>query len=160
MGEAVAARGLAVARQTRARWLRVIAASRFTVRTHVLGLILVIVAPLLVFSAFLVLRSATHEQEVMANAVREHTREAAASLDHDLGALRTRLFMLAGSHSLLAGDFAALREQALDLTRPHGLSLVTQRPQRPGVGGYPGRPRSAIARLSRSRGDSPRRRHR
>jgi hypothetical protein len=103
MGEAVAARGLAVARQARVRWLRAIAASRFTVRAHVLGLILVIVAPLLAFSAYLVLRSAAHEQEVMANAVRERTREAAASLDHDLGALRTRLFMLAGSHALLAG---------------------------------------------------------
>ncbi|MGA9012358.1 MAG: ATP-binding protein [Acetobacteraceae bacterium] len=124
MGEAVATRGLAVARQVRVRWLHAIAASRFTVRTHVLGLILVIVAPLLAFSAYLVLRSATHEQDVMANAVRERTREAAASLDHDLGALRTRLFMLAGSHSLLAGDFAAFREQALDVTRPHGLSLV------------------------------------
>ncbi len=98
--------------------------SRFTVRAHVLGLILVIVAPLLAFSAYLVLRSATHEQEVMANAVRERTREAAASLDHDLGALRTRLFMLAGSHALLAGDFAAFREQALDVTRQNGLSLV------------------------------------
>jgi signal transduction histidine kinase len=124
MGEAVATRGLAVARQVRVRWLHAIAASRFTVRTHVLGLILVIVAPLLAFSAYLVLRSATHEQDVMANAVRERTREAAASLDHDLGALRTRLFMLAGSHSLLAGDFAAFRVQALDVTRPHGLSLV------------------------------------
>ncbi len=124
----MAACGLAVARQARGRWLRAIAASRFTVRTHVLGLILVIVTPLLVFSAFLVLRSAAHEQEVMANTVRERTREAAASLDHDLGALRTRLFMLAGSHSLLAGDFAAFREQALDVTRPHGLSLGTQRP--------------------------------
>ena len=124
----MAARGLAVARQARGRWLRAIAASRFTVRTHVLGLILVIVTPLLVFSAFLVLRSAAHEQEVMAHTVRERTREAAASLDHDLGALRTRLFMLAGSRSLLAGDFAAFREQALDVTRPHGLSLGTQRP--------------------------------
>ena len=124
MGEAVATRGLAVARQVRGRWLHAIAASRFTVRTHVLGLILVIVAPLLAFSAYLVLRSATHEQDVMANAVRERTREAAASLDHDLGMLRTRLFMLAASHSLLTGDFAAFHEEALDMARPRGLSLV------------------------------------
>jgi signal transduction histidine kinase len=118
MGEAIAARGLAVARAVRAGW------PRFSVRTHVIGLILVIVAPLLAFSAYVVLRSAAHEQDVMANAVRGRTREAAASLDHELGALRTRLFILASSHALLAGDFATFRVQALAAAGPKGLSVV------------------------------------
>jgi len=44
--------------------------SRLSVRAHVVGLILAIVAPLLGFGAVLVLRSAINEQDLMANSVR------------------------------------------------------------------------------------------
>ena len=44
MGGAAAANGSAVARRARAIWLRAILASRFSVRTHVIGLILVVVS--------------------------------------------------------------------------------------------------------------------
>ncbi len=80
--------------------------------------------PLLAFSAFLVLRSADHEQEFMAATVRERTRAAAAAIDHELGSLRTRLFMLAASHSLQTGDLAAFRSEAVAAVTPDGLSLT------------------------------------
>ncbi len=80
--------------------------------------------PLLAFGAFLVLRSAAHEQEFMAATVRERTREAAAAIDHELGSLRTRLFMLAVSHSLQSGDLAAFRAEAVAAVTPDGLTLT------------------------------------
>ena len=61
MGEATAAHGAAVTYRLRSSWLRAVVALRFSVRTHVLVLILVIVTPLLAFSAHLVLRSAGRE---------------------------------------------------------------------------------------------------
>ncbi len=124
MGGVAAAGRIAVGRRARFGWLGAIAASRLSVRTHVVGLILVIVAPLLAFSAFLVLRSASNEQNFMAATVRERSREAAATLDHELGSLRTRLFMLAASHTLQTGDLPTFRAQAIAAVQPDGMSLV------------------------------------
>lgn len=128
MGGAVAARGFAVARWARALWLRAVLSAHYSVRTHVIGLILVVILPLLAFSAFLVLRSAANEQEFMANSVREHTRESAAALDHELGALRTRLFILAASRQLQADDLTAFHAEALEAVRPDGLSVELSGP--------------------------------
>ena len=118
MGEATAARGFTVARQARAALLR-----HFSVRTHIVSLILVIVAPLLAFSAFLVLHSAASEQEIMAGNVRARTREAVAAIDHELGALRSRLFILAGSRHLQAGDFVGFAH-AIEALKAEGLGIV------------------------------------
>jgi signal transduction histidine kinase len=128
MGGVAAARGFAVVRQMRTVWLRAILSSRFSVRAHVIGLILVIIAPLLAFSAFLVLRFAAHEQDFMASSVRERTREAAAAIDHELGALRTRLFILAGSGYLQTGDLTAFHAQALEAVSPDGLNVELSDP--------------------------------
>src|SRR5690242_14976251 len=124
MGGTTAARAFVVARHEHAARLRAPEPMSFSVRAHVVGLILVVVTPLLAFSAFLVLRSAAHEQEVMGNTVRERTRAAAAALDHELGALRTRLFMLAGSHRLQTADFEAFYAEAVAAAKPDGLSIV------------------------------------
>src|SRR5262245_50006829 len=125
MGATAAARAVVVARQGRARfWRRAAASVSLSVRTHIVGLILDIVTPLLAFSAFLVLRSAAHEQDVMGNAVRERTREAAAALDHELGALHARLLLLAGSHRLQIGDFAGFRAEAVEAAKQGTLSIV------------------------------------
>lgn len=107
-----------------AKRLRAVWSSCLSVRNHVVGLILVIVAPLLAFNAFLVLRSASHEQEVMAETVRQRTREAAAAIDHELGTLRSRLFVLAGSHDIQAGNFEGFRTQAIEVAKPYDLSVV------------------------------------
>src|SRR5207302_1257895 len=59
-----------------------------------------------------VLRSAEHEQEIMAGVVRERTAAAAAAIDRELSLLRARLFVLAGSTHLQTGDLAAFQAQA------------------------------------------------
>ncbi len=105
-------------------WLRGRMSSPLSVRTCVVGLILVVVVPLLAFSAFLVIRSAEHEQEIMANTVRERTQAAAATIDHELSLLRARLFVVAGSKYLQTGDLAAFHAQASQATREDGLNLV------------------------------------
>ena len=105
-------------------WLRAILSSRFSVRTHIVGLILVVVTPLLAFSAFLVLRFAVQQQDFMASTVRERTREAAAAIDHELGTLRSRVFILAGSRYLQTGDLAAFHAEASEAAQADGLSVA------------------------------------
>ena len=78
-----------IAHRPRARWLRGRMSSPLSVRTCMVGLILVVIVPLMAFSAFLVLRSAEHEQEIMANTVRERTQAVAATIDHELSLLRS-----------------------------------------------------------------------
>jgi signal transduction histidine kinase len=124
MGEAAATSGFARARQSRVAPLSRDRLACWSVASHMIGLILAIVTPLLLFSALLVLRSALHEQEVTGNAVRERTREAAAALDHELGTLRTRLFLLASSQYLHAGDLAAFHAEATDFVKEDGLTVV------------------------------------
>ena len=97
-------------------------------RTHMVGLILVVVAPLLIFSAFLVRRSAEHEQEITANSVRERTQEASATIDRELGALRARLFILATATDLQTGDLSAFREQASETASQLGLAVILSDP--------------------------------
>src|ERR1700749_1078944 len=128
MGGIAAADRVAVERRGRSAWLGAIARSRLSVRAHVVGLILAIVAPMLAFSAFLVLRTSSNEEDFMAATVRARSHEAAATLDHDLGSLRTRLFMLAASHSLQVGDLPAFRAQAIAAVQPDGMSLVLADP--------------------------------
>ncbi len=99
-----------------------------SVRTYMVGLILVVVAPLLIFSAFLVRRSAEHEQEITANSVRERTQGASATIDRELGALRARLFILATSTYLQTGDLVAFREQASDTASQLGLAIILSDP--------------------------------
>jgi signal transduction histidine kinase len=113
-----------VARRAHTMWRRAIRSSRLSVRTHVIGLILVVVTPLLAFSAFLVLRFAVQQQDFMASTVRERTREAAAAIDHELGALRSRVFILAGSRHLQTGDLGAFYAEAAEAAQADGLSVA------------------------------------
>ncbi len=124
MGGVAAAGRITVVRRARLLRFGAAVAARLSVRTHVVGLILVIVAPLLAFSAFLVLRSAAHEEDFMAATARERSREAAATIDHELGSLRTRLLLLAGSRSLQSGDLEAFRAEAIQLVKQDDMSLV------------------------------------
>jgi signal transduction histidine kinase len=99
-----------------------------SVRTYMVGLMLAGVVPLLAFSAYLVLRSATHEQEILASTVRERSHAAAAAIDQELNLLRARLFILAASRHLQAGDFAAFHAQASELAKDTGLHIVLKAP--------------------------------
>jgi signal transduction histidine kinase len=113
-----------VTRIPRVRWLRGRFSSPLSVRTCMVGLILAVVLPLLAFSAFLVLRSAEHEQEIMANTVRGRTQTAAATVDHELSLLRSHLFVLAASKYLQIGDLAAFHAQATEAASRHGMNVV------------------------------------
>jgi signal transduction histidine kinase len=84
------------------------------------------------FSGFLVIRSAWHEQDAMATAARNRTRIAATAIEDEIGALRGRLFLLAGGLSLQTSDLgefharakAAFGGMTVILSNPAGQEIV------------------------------------
>jgi signal transduction histidine kinase len=118
----------AVARGSRVRRLRRRVTPPWSVRTYMVGVILGVVVPLLAFSAYLVLRSAAHEQEVLASSVRERSHAEAAAIDQELNLLRASLFILAGSTSLQTGNLAAFHAQASGLANEKGVNVVLTDP--------------------------------
>jgi signal transduction histidine kinase len=99
-----------------------------SVGTYVLGLILVTLVPLLAFSAFLVIRSAEHEQQILADAVQHRTRAAARDIEGEIGNLRSKLFVIANAAEPQPAYFAAFRARAIAALAPHALSLVLSAP--------------------------------
>src|SRR5580700_2814465 len=103
-----------------------------SVRTYLVGLIFGVLLPLLGFSAFLVIRSAEREQDAIAAAARNRTRIAATVIEDEIGALRGRLFVLAGGIGLQASDLkefhdrarAAFRGMTVILSTPTGEEIV------------------------------------
>ena len=93
-----------------------------------LGLILVTLLPLLAFSGFLVIRSAEHEQAILAAAVQDRTRAAARDIERELGNLRSQLFVVANAGELQPGNFAALYDRATASLGQRGLALVLSEP--------------------------------
>ena len=86
--------------------------ARPSVRTWLTALIIGVLLPPLVFSGFLVIRSAGHEQETMMDEARGRTRMAAAAVERELLSLRLRLLMLAGGLSLQTSDLGDFHAQA------------------------------------------------
>lgn len=99
-----------------------------SVRTHVLGLIIVVVVPLLAFSAFLVIRSAEHEQEILGATVRDRARAVARSLEGELAGLRSQLFILANSTVVEPGNLGELRARANAVFGQRNLAFVLSGP--------------------------------
>ena len=83
-----------------------------SVRTYLVGLIIGVLLPPLLFGGFLVIRSAEHEQDVIALSVRNRTRIAAAAIAGELNDLRGRLFLLAGRLSLETSDLNEFQNRA------------------------------------------------
>jgi signal transduction histidine kinase len=83
-----------------------------SVHTYLVGLIIAVLLPLLGFSGFLVIRSAEHEQEAMAEAAHNRTRIAAAAIESEIGSLRARLFLQAGELSLQTSDLSEFHRRA------------------------------------------------
>lgn len=96
----------------------------FTVGTYVLGLIVAALIPLLGFSAYLVIRSAQHEQELLGATVRARTRGFARDFERELGTLRSNLFMLANVGAFEGEGFAAFYARAHDELRQRGMTIV------------------------------------
>jgi signal transduction histidine kinase len=99
-----------------------------SVSTHVLGLILVTLVPLLAFSAFLVIRSAEHEQQLLANTVQDRTRAAARDIEGEIGSLRSKLLVAANAAEPQPANFAAFRARAATVLAPHTVALVLSEP--------------------------------
>ena len=103
-----------------------------SVYTYLVGLIVGVVLPLLAFSAYLVSWAAQHEQEAMATLARNRTLMATAAIEDELGALRGRLFLLAGRLSLENSDLSAFHTRAKEafgsmtvvLSSPTGKEIV------------------------------------
>jgi signal transduction histidine kinase len=94
----------------------------------VIGLILVALLPLLAFSTFLVLRSAEHEQALLAATVQDRTRAAARDIEREIGNLRSQLFVVANAGEAQPGNFAALYARATAALAHRGLALVLSDP--------------------------------
>lgn len=121
MGGAEGVEAGSAVRLPRPRWLGGWLLASWSIPSLMAGLILAVVVPLLAFSSFLVLRSAQHEQALMAEVVRERAQAAAATIDYDLSLLRARLFILAGARSLQTDDLAAFHVDATNFARDDGL---------------------------------------
>ena len=78
-----------------------------SVRTHMLGLILATLVPMLAFSAFLAIRAAEHEQALLAATVQDRTRAAARDLEQELTSLRALLFAVANTGNVSPGECRA-----------------------------------------------------
>ena len=100
----------------------------FSVRTHVFGLILVTLLPLLAFSAFLVIRSAEHEQEILAAAVQDRTRAAARDIEREISNLRSQLFLITNAGELQPGNLTTLYARATAALGQRGMALVLTEP--------------------------------
>lgn len=95
-----------------------------SVRSYVLGLILVVLIPLLGFGAYLVIRAAQHEQELLAETVRGRTREFARALERELATLRTHLFIIANVGTLEGEGFVGFYDRAHADMEQHGMEVI------------------------------------
>lgn len=100
----------------------------FSVRTLVISLILATLLPLLAFSAYLVLRSARHEQELLATLTHDRARTMARDLEQELSNLRARLFVIADAAPESPDMLAQLRARALAVLAPDAQPFVLSQP--------------------------------
>src|SRR6185312_12565041 len=89
-----------------------------SVHTYLVGLVIGVLLPLLGFSAFVVIRAAQTERNDMATLARNRTRIAAAAIEDEIGALRARLFLLAGGLSLQTSDLSEFHARAREAFGP------------------------------------------
>ncbi len=81
----------------------------FSVSAWLVGLTFVVLTPFLVFTGLLVIRSAEHEEELMATAVRDAARSAVVELDQKIRSWRWNLMVLTGDSRLQTGDYAGFQ---------------------------------------------------
>jgi signal transduction histidine kinase len=95
-----------------------------SVRSYLLGLILVVLVPLLGFGAYLVIRAAQHEQELLAETVRGRTREFARALERELATLRSHLFIVANVGTVEGEGFVNFYDRAHSDMERHGMAVI------------------------------------
>jgi hypothetical protein len=97
-----------------------------SVRVYVVCLVVGVVLPLIVFGAFLVIRSADSEQRIIATTIHERARGAAADLDRELRNLQEIVSILAGSYYLLVGDAAMPRRYPTNMLKNPALGFAVR----------------------------------
>jgi len=97
-----------------------------SVRAYVVRLVIAVALPLLVFGAFLLVRSASNEQQAIATTVHERAEGAAADLDRELGNLQDLVLLIANSNYLLAADLDRPPPSTLAPLRNGVLGLVVR----------------------------------
>ncbi|MFL5267622.1 MAG: ATP-binding protein [Stellaceae bacterium] len=95
-----------------------------SVRVYVVCLVVGVVLPLIVFGAFLVIRSADSEQRIITTTIHERAQVAAADLDRELRNLQEIVSILAGSYYLLVGDAAMPRRYPTNMLKDPALGFV------------------------------------
>lgn len=95
-----------------------------SVRSYVLGVILVVLIPLLGFGAYLVLRAAQHEQKLLAETVRGRTREFARELERELATMRSHLFIIANVGTVEGEGIVNFYERAHSDMERHGMAMI------------------------------------
>ena len=95
-----------------------------SVRVYVVCLVAGVVLPLIVFGAFLVIRSADSEQRIITTTIHERAQVAAADLDRELRNLQEIVSILAGSYYLLVGDAAMPRRHPTNMLKDPALGFV------------------------------------
>jgi signal transduction histidine kinase len=83
-----------------------------------------VVLPLILFGAFLIIRSADSEQRIITTTIHERAQVAAADLDRELRNLQEIVSILAGSYYLLVGDAAMPRRHPTNMLKDPALGFV------------------------------------
>jgi len=97
-----------------------------SVRAYVVRLVAAVALPLLVFGAFLLVRSANHEQQTIATTVHERAQGAAADLDRELRNLQDLVSALAAARYVFVEDAAALNPYVSGLLTNGALGVVVR----------------------------------
>ena len=97
-----------------------------SVRAYVVRLVVAVALPLLVFGAFLLIRSADHEQHAIATTAHERALGAAADLDRELRHLEDLVSILADSDYLSVSDATISRRYTMRSLRDPMLGLVVR----------------------------------
>jgi signal transduction histidine kinase len=99
-----------------------------SVRGHVVRLVVAVTLPLLVFGAFLLIRSANNEQQAIATTVHERAQGAAADLDRELRNLQVLVSMLAAAPHVFVEDSTVFNRYLSGMLNDGALGIVVGDP--------------------------------
>src|ERR1700688_275791 len=95
-----------------------------SIHSCITALVVCTVLPFMLFSGVLVHRSATDEQEQIAQTLRTAARSAADDIDRMVGGMQLLALALADTKPLQTGDLAAFQLQASRLVQRQNLTTV------------------------------------
>jgi PAS domain S-box-containing protein len=102
----------------------------YSVRTHVIAVVAVILVPALLVAGWLASRSAASERTQLENNLHQKTREIVLVVDREIVGTRNLLTALASSHFLQTGDIGAFYRQVMDVARQLKVQIVLRDAER------------------------------